>query len=219
MPCARQAWTCSCGPAPTEQRDQIRPGRPRTRTRRAARRGHRRGAELEGITAVLLLTDEDDFNALAATVLAGNPETQVYRLPPRQPSHGVVAPYTGGETVFAPTLTRRDIAHRHNSGARITLHRRRPLPPGTDLLFLINPDGALHPATTSRPPTPQPGDTLVLLGRMVPCSPDDAQSGTGQETSAVRPAWITGRKLPPRPLLGVVLLPFEQEHVVTQQDQ
>jgi hypothetical protein len=43
------------------------------------------GAELEGITAVLLLTDEDDFNALASTVLAGNPETSVYRLPPATP--------------------------------------------------------------------------------------------------------------------------------------
>ena len=30
------------------------------------------GAELEGITAVYLLTDEDDFNALAATILRGN---------------------------------------------------------------------------------------------------------------------------------------------------
>lgn len=37
--------------------------------------------------------------------------------------------------------------------------------------------------------------------------------------SAVRPAWITGCKRPPRPLLGVVLLPFEVVHVVTQQDE
>src|SRR5262249_28577706 len=32
------------------------------------------GAELEDVNAVLLLTDEDDFNALAATTLEGNPE-------------------------------------------------------------------------------------------------------------------------------------------------
>jgi NhaP-type Na+/H+ or K+/H+ antiporter len=103
------------------------------------------GAELEGITAVLLLTDEDDFNALAATVLAGNPETRVYRLSPRHPSPGQVAP--------------------DNAGARITTAPADgTIPPGSALLFLINPDGALHPATTSRPPTPQPGDTLVLLG-------------------------------------------------------
>jgi hypothetical protein len=61
-----------------------------------------RGAELEGITAVLLLTDEDDFNALASTVLAGNLETEVYRLAPRQPSHGVVAPTPAGKPCSPP---------------------------------------------------------------------------------------------------------------------
>jgi NhaP-type Na+/H+ or K+/H+ antiporter len=130
-----------------------------------------RGAELEGITSVLLLTDEDDFNALASAVLAGNSETRVYRLAPHQPSHGVVAPYTGGETVFAPTLTRYDIALRHDSGARTTTAPAAGgTPPGTDLLFLISPDGALTPVTTSRQPTPQSGDTLVLLS---PSQPGD----------------------------------------------
>src|SRR4029077_10370173 len=37
--------------------------------------------------------------------------------------------------------------------------------------------------------------------------------------SAMGPAWITGRKVPPRPLLGVVLFPFEHVHVVTQEDE
>jgi hypothetical protein len=31
------------------------------------------------------------------------------------------------------------------------------------VLFLINPEGTLIPVTTSGTPTPQPGDTLVLL--------------------------------------------------------
>jgi NhaP-type Na+/H+ or K+/H+ antiporter len=123
------------------------------------------GAELEGITMVLLLTDEDDFNALASTLLAANPDTRVYRLAPRHPTHGVVAPFSSGETVFAPTLTRENVWDRYNVGARITTQSANGgIPPGTDLLFLITPEGALHPATTSRPPTPQPGDTLVLLG-------------------------------------------------------
>jgi hypothetical protein len=60
------------------------------------------GAELEGVTAVLLLTEEDDFNALASAVLAGNLETQVYRLAPRQPSHGVVAPIPAARPCSAP---------------------------------------------------------------------------------------------------------------------
>ena len=124
-----------------------------------------RGAELEGITAVLLLTDEDDFNALAATALAGNPETRVYRLAPRHPTHGVVAPYTSGETVFAPTLTRDDISNRYAAGGQVIAQPADgPLPPGTDILFLINPDGALHPATTSHLRTPEPGETRILLG-------------------------------------------------------
>jgi NhaP-type Na+/H+ or K+/H+ antiporter len=123
------------------------------------------GAELEGITAVLLLTDEDDFNALAATVLAGNPGPRVYRLGPRQPSHGVVAPYTAAETLFGPNLTRYDVANRYDAGTRITLAPAdRTIPPGADVLFLITPDGALVPATTSHSPTPQSGGTLVLLG-------------------------------------------------------
>ena len=37
--------------------------------------------------------------------------------------------------------------------------------------------------------------------------------------SAVRPAFITGGKLPPCPLLGVILFPFVQVHVVAQQDE
>ena len=120
------------------------------------------GAELEGITAVLLLTDDDDFNALASTIVVGNPQTTVYRLAPRQPSHGVVAPSTGAEAVFG--LTHDDIALRHAAGARtVTIPANGVIPPGADLLFLIGPDGSLRPATTSRPLTPQPGDTLVLL--------------------------------------------------------
>jgi NhaP-type Na+/H+ or K+/H+ antiporter len=81
-------------------------------------------AELEGITAVLLLTGEDDFNALAATILAGDAETTVYRLAPPRPGHGVVAPFTGGQTLFAPSLTRDTIDLRYDAGARIT-----PSPP------------------------------------------------------------------------------------------
>jgi len=62
-------------------------------------------ARLEGVTAVLLLTGEDDFNAPGSTVLQGSVEGSIYRLGARQPSHGVVAPYTGGETLFDSQLT------------------------------------------------------------------------------------------------------------------
>ena len=129
------------------------------------------GADIEGVTAVLLLTGEDDYNALAATTLAGNSETPVYRLPPSQ--SGVVASYTPGEALFTPTLTHPALTARHNAGARITTQASDGgIPQATDLLFRVNPNGTLIPVTASRPAGPQPGDTLVLLG------PDE--SGTPQ---------------------------------------
>jgi NhaP-type Na+/H+ or K+/H+ antiporter len=120
------------------------------------------GAEIEGVTAVLLLTDEDDFNALAATTLAGNADTPVYRL---APSADAVASYIPGETLFAAALTHPALTARHTAGARITSQPSDgAIPPATDLLFRVNPDGTLIPVTPSLPPAPQPGDTLILLG-------------------------------------------------------
>jgi hypothetical protein len=120
------------------------------------------GAEIEGVTAIFLLTGEDHYNALAATVLAGNSDTPVYRL---APSPDAVAPYIPGDTLFAPTLTRPDLTARHTAGARITTQPSDgAIPPATDLLFRVNPNGTLIPVTISRPPDSQPGDTLVLLG-------------------------------------------------------
>ncbi|MEU8925733.1 cation:proton antiporter [Kitasatospora sp. NPDC048545] len=123
------------------------------------------GAELEGITAVLLLTDEDDFNALAATILQGSVEGAVYRLGPPRGSHGVVAPYTGGEILFGEPLVRPELARRYADGAPVVA---RPgagaIPAGYDLLFRIRSDGALAPAVGGRLPDEEAGDVLVLLG-------------------------------------------------------
>jgi NhaP-type Na+/H+ or K+/H+ antiporter len=121
------------------------------------------GAGFEGVTAVLLLTSEDDYNALAATTLAGNSDTPVYRLPPSQ--SGVVASYTPGEALFTPALTHPALSARHTAGARFTTQASDGgIPQATDLLFRVNPNGTLIPVTLSRPPDAQPGDTLVLLG-------------------------------------------------------
>ena len=121
------------------------------------------GAELEGITAVLLLTDEDDFNALAAAELAGAADGQVYRLGARLPSHGVVAPYTGGEILFGTSLTRYDIDHRY-AGARIfTRPADSGIPAGSDLLFVVRANGILAPITQTSIPPLEEGDTMILL--------------------------------------------------------
>ena len=130
------------------------------------------GAELEGVTTILLLTDEDHYNALAATTLAGTSGASVYRVA----SSNGENPNTPGETLFDPSLTGPALTARYTTGARITTQSgSAPTPPGTDVMFLITAGGVLTPATTSsHPPAPQPGDTLVL-------APSASQRGESPE--------------------------------------
>ncbi|MFC8447466.1 cation:proton antiporter [Kitasatospora sp. NPDC057223] len=122
------------------------------------------GAELEGITEVLLLTAEDDFNALACMTLEETVEGSVRRLGPPTRSHGVVAPYTGGAVLFAPGLNRPGLAGRYAAGARIVTRQvDAGIPAGHDLLFLVRADGRLVAVTETAAPTPDGGDTAVLL--------------------------------------------------------
>jgi NhaP-type Na+/H+ or K+/H+ antiporter len=122
------------------------------------------GAELEGITAVFLLTGEDDFNALASTILEGTSEASVYRLAPARGSHGVVAPFTGSDILFSSGLNRAELGRRHEAGARIvTCPPGSGLPAGPELLFVISSDGRLEPVTSTAAPEPAPGSTIVLL--------------------------------------------------------
>lgn len=123
-----------------------------------------RRAELKGITMLLLLTAEDDFNALAAVALEGDVDGPVYRLRPPSRSHGVVAPYTGGATLFGEELTRVAIGRRHDAGARIvTGPYDGSVLTGHELLFVVRSDGRLVPVTDSAAQTSEPGDTAVLL--------------------------------------------------------
>ena len=129
-----------------------------------------RGAELEGITAVLLLTDEDDFNALAAAGSAGAADGPVYRLP----SHGVVAPYTGGEILFGTSLTRYHIGHRYAAGAPIfTRPADSRIPAGSDLLFLVRATASWRRSPRSPPAgrgrhhdPPQPRDSRFVISHV-----------------------------------------------------
>jgi NhaP-type Na+/H+ or K+/H+ antiporter len=121
------------------------------------------GAGIDGVTAVLLLTGEDDYNTLAATIIAGNSGTPVYRLAPSDSD--VVTSKAPGEALFTPSLTHSTLTARHNAGANISTQRSDGgIPPATDLLFRVNPNGTLIPVTFSRPPDYQPGDTLVFVG-------------------------------------------------------
>lgn len=122
------------------------------------------GAELEGITGVLLLTGENDFNALASLTLRDSVEGSVHRLAPPSASHGVVAPYTGGEALFGAGLSGPELIRRYEAGARVvTRTSGGPLPAGHQLLFVVRPDGRLLSVTDTSTPDPEPGDTVVLL--------------------------------------------------------
>ena len=112
-----------------------------------------RGAELEGITAVYLLTAENDFNALGSAMLDGSVPGATYRLGAPALDQGVVAPYLGGQMVFAPGLTSGQLSDRYARGSR-TLARPADggVPAGSDLLFRVRVDGRLDPVTQAAPP-------------------------------------------------------------------
>ncbi|MEU7015344.1 cation:proton antiporter [Streptomyces sp. NPDC046385] len=126
------------------------------------------GARLEGVTAVFLATDDDDFNALASVVMQDNVEGPVYRVGPPHDSHGVVAPYTGGEILFGRSLVRHVLAERYERGARFVVQPASdPLPQEHDALFVVRADQRLDPITERQETVPQEGDTVVLLGSVL----------------------------------------------------
>ncbi|MFD9502864.1 cation:proton antiporter [Streptomyces sp. NPDC060035] len=122
------------------------------------------GARLEGVTAVFLATDDDDFNALASVVMQDSVEGPVYRVGPPHDSHGVVAPYTGGDILFGRSLVRHTLAARYEAGARFLVQPAyAPLPPGSETLFVVHEDLRLEPVTEKRRVTPKESDSVVLL--------------------------------------------------------
>ncbi|MFD3838014.1 cation:proton antiporter [Streptomyces sp. NPDC058642] len=123
------------------------------------------GARLEGVTAVFLATDDDDFNALAAVVMQDSVEGPVYRVGPPHGGHGVVAPYTGGDILFGTALVRHALAARYEQGARFVIRPgSAPLPEGHDTLFVVRADRRLEPVTDKQQVIPGEGDQVVLLG-------------------------------------------------------
>ncbi|MEU6658659.1 cation:proton antiporter [Streptomyces sp. NPDC046821] len=139
-----------------------------------------RDARLEGINSVLLLTDEDDFNALASTVLRRSGSIPVYRLGPGGNRESeVVAPQGDGDTLLHPELTRPAVSQRYAQGARIVARRfDGPVPHDDDLLFLVRSGGRLTPANGVGAATPQPDDVAVVLGP-APDSPAVPQESAG----------------------------------------
>jgi NhaP-type Na+/H+ or K+/H+ antiporter len=152
-----------------EERDQIKQAGLELAPRGALATALVGGSELpdvlQSMIGVLLLTAEDGFNSLGATVLAAHPRLPVYRLAPQRGSWGDVGHYDNAATLF-PQLTDDKITRRYESGSRVTTTQAAggASANGNDFLFLIGRDGALKPVTTDRAPTPGPGDKVVVLG-------------------------------------------------------
>jgi NhaP-type Na+/H+ or K+/H+ antiporter len=142
------------------------------------------GAEVEGVTMVLLLTSQDDFNALGLTVVSRSMDGGGYRLPPATPSHSAAIGSTSGKTLFTPQLTGPELARRFGAGSRIqALPANGAIPAGHDLLFVLRADGHLAPATSTSTPAVSHGDTMILL-TPAPAHPGTSQSRTGQAPAA-----------------------------------
>ncbi|PYC77707.1 sodium:proton exchanger [Streptomyces tateyamensis] len=104
------------------------------------------GAEQEGITAVFLLTRQEDFNALAASVLREGAELPVYRLAAVHTGEQAVGAGSPDQVLFDPA-----VAARLAQGAELT-STADGIPADHRLLFTVDPAGRLLPVTGRRPP-------------------------------------------------------------------
>jgi NhaP-type Na+/H+ or K+/H+ antiporter len=121
-------------------------------------------AELQGVTAVFLLSAADDFNGLAARILDDGADAAVYRLRGPAWTRGNAA-RSGGELLFGPGLTGSAIAGRIAAGARLIARPADQVAPGEEMLFLVRGDGQLDPVTaTSAPAAGAEGTAVVLTG-------------------------------------------------------
>jgi NhaP-type Na+/H+ or K+/H+ antiporter len=136
-----------------------------------------REAELEEVNDALLLTDSDDFNALAAFELRqdlGN--EHVYWIAPRSELLDLVPRYAEGRVLFGSDLTFDEITRSFDDGAEVIAapaDRRDRRSEGARLLFTISPAGGLKVMTAVDRGQPSPGETgiwLVTAPRVVAAS-------------------------------------------------
>lgn len=120
------------------------------------------GVPIEGVTMVLLLTLDGDFNSLASTLVWDTVDGSVFHTGPSGAGYGVVAPFKRDGRLFG--LTAAAIAERVQGGAQIvTRSAASGVPPGDELLFVVDSERRLLPVTADERPETGPADTLVLL--------------------------------------------------------
>jgi hypothetical protein len=136
----------------------------------------RREAELEPVGDALLLTESDDYNALAAFELRQElGRDRVYRLAPSSGEQDPVPGYAEGAILFARDLTYPELDRRFESGAQVSklsADGRSPGRPATArLLFLVRGDGQLRPALAGDQVEAEAGDTSIWLAERSPADP------------------------------------------------
>jgi NhaP-type Na+/H+ or K+/H+ antiporter len=120
-----------------------------------------REEELEEVTDALLMTESDDFNALAAFELRQElGRDHVYRLAPRGELLDLVPAYAEGQILFGRDLTFSELTRRFDAGARlveVTDDRD-----GVRPLFVLT-GGELTPVTAGLRPKTAAGATTIGL--------------------------------------------------------
>jgi NhaP-type Na+/H+ or K+/H+ antiporter len=129
-----------------------------------------REAELEDVTDALLLTANDDFNALAAVALRTElGHGRVYRVAPDIDEMDLLAPPDEPGILGADSLTSAELRQRFANGARLveaSVDGRSPRAGRSDgelALFVVSAGGALQVVTEREEPRTRAGDTVIVL--------------------------------------------------------
>jgi NhaP-type Na+/H+ or K+/H+ antiporter len=129
-----------------------------------------REAELEDVTDALVLTGNDDFNALAAVALRTElGHGRVYRAAPDLDETDLLAP-AGEQGIFGTDgLTSAELRRQFAAGARLVEEPvdgepGRARPSNGDLaLFVVTAAGGLRVASAGEPPLARAGDRIIAL--------------------------------------------------------
>jgi NhaP-type Na+/H+ or K+/H+ antiporter len=128
-----------------------------------------REAELEAVNAALIVTESDDFNALAAFELRQElGSDRVYRLAPQGGTLDLVPEYAEGGILFGRDLTYAELTRRFEAGAKLVeLSADRDLDragaDGMTPLFIVTASGGFRAITTDARPESSGGETAICL--------------------------------------------------------
>jgi hypothetical protein len=126
-----------------------------------------REEELEEVTDALLMTESDDFNALAAFELRQElGRDHVYRLPPGGDLLDLVPAHAEGRILFGEDVTFSELTRRFDAGARLVEVANDP--DGVMPLFILDDSGELTIVTAGLRPEVSAGDTMIGLAAGVP---------------------------------------------------